>query len=471
MSEAVSGVGAGGVVGAGAMPVILAGMHRSGTSFAASVLQAAGVAMGERMYPADRGNVKGHFEDMDFLEVHREALVKLGLNETGWTDVWPLEVAPEVAEQGRRLAAAKAAGFAASGQKAWGWKDPRSTLFLEYWRSVMPGARFVFMYREPWEVADSLFRRATDKPILEKPRRAIDLWTAYNRRVVEFVRKHPEQSLVVSNDGATADAGAFVRAVNGKFGLELAVPAENLFDPEVMVKEEAGSWREAVVADLSPEAMGLYEELQGLAALRGRDASVAARDRAAAAEKLVNEWAQQRVGRVRIKELQGAYDALVDKYGRVYTEVVGQRRQAARLSALLGVMTEISARSRLKRAGVNVMDFLNRKSSAWEMDILRRVAVAEDEEGAFPEAGMMLRHVFAGPFEPGRYVARMQLEGAGEVRLAFAHAAGVELAGTAARPGADGLAVCEVMLGEVCEVGMVSAAVGTAVKGFHMERA
>jgi hypothetical protein len=451
------------------MPVILAGMHRSGTSFAASLLQAAGVAMGERLYPADRGNVKGHFEDMDFLEVHRAALAHLGLDETGWTDAWPLQIAPEVAANARQLAAAKAAAFAQNhshGAAGWGWKDPRTTLFLEFWRTLFPAARFVFMYREPWEVADSLYRRATDKPILEKPRRAIDLWAAYNRRVIEFVHAHPHQSLVVSNDAATAAAAAFIRAINEKFGMALAQPAQNLFDPEVMVKEQAGSWREAVVADLSPDAMSLYAQLQQLAALRGRDAAAASQDRAAAAEKLVNEWAQQRAGRVKSRELQAAYDGLVAKYGRVYGEVMGHRRQAARLAALLGVMAEVSARPRGVGAAVKGM----LKSPVWETAALRKIPDAPDEEDAVPQSGMVLRYVFAGPMEPGKYVARITANATPEVRLALAHAGGAEVAGASAKIGPDGLAVCELTVAEPVEVGMITLDVGGEVSAFHMER-
>ncbi len=453
------------LLGAGAMPVILAGMHRSGTSFAASVLQAAGVAMGERMYAADRGNVKGHFEDMDFLEVHRAALAELGLDETGWTEASPLNLPAAVAAQGRALAAGRAAAFDAGGASAWGWKDPRTTLFLDDWRELLPGARFVLMYREPWEVADSLFRRATDKGLLENPRRAVDMWNAYNRRVVAFARRHPEQTLIISNDAATADAGAFVAAVNGKFGLHLDPPPEAIFDPEVMIKQEAGSWREGVVADLSPEALALYGELQALAAMKGRDATTSV-DRQGQAEQLVREWAQQRVGRVKNRELQGALDGLVVKYGRVYSEGISLRRQLARAGAIIGVMAEVEARPR--GLGASVKGALRRP--VWETAALRPIAAVEDPEGALPEVGLLLRHLFAGPFEPGRYSGRITLKGATEARLAFAGAGGVEIVGALGTSGADDVALCELTLTEGAAIGMISLPVGGEVVGFRMER-
>ncbi|MEY2858272.1 MAG: hypothetical protein RLZZ74_2584, partial [Cyanobacteriota bacterium] len=44
--------------------MIITGMHRSGTSLTASLLQSAGVNLGDRLMSEDRGNSKGHFEDL-----------------------------------------------------------------------------------------------------------------------------------------------------------------------------------------------------------------------------------------------------------------------------------------------------------------------------------------------------------------------------------------------------------------------
>jgi hypothetical protein len=47
--------------------LIVTGMHRSGTSLLASFLRAAGINLGENLYPADSANPLGYFEDLDFL--------------------------------------------------------------------------------------------------------------------------------------------------------------------------------------------------------------------------------------------------------------------------------------------------------------------------------------------------------------------------------------------------------------------
>ena len=67
-----------------ATPVIVTGMHRSGTSLLASAMQQAGVAIGDRLLAADESNVRGHFEDLDFFELHEGILADNGLT---WYDV------------------------------------------------------------------------------------------------------------------------------------------------------------------------------------------------------------------------------------------------------------------------------------------------------------------------------------------------------------------------------------------------
>lgn len=61
----------------------IAGMHRSGTSFTASLLQSAGLDIGKRLVEADHGNVKVFFENRDFLEFHERVLRSQGINDVG----------------------------------------------------------------------------------------------------------------------------------------------------------------------------------------------------------------------------------------------------------------------------------------------------------------------------------------------------------------------------------------------------
>ena len=55
-------------------PLLILGMHRSGTSLLAALLEDWGVHIGETLVGADVGNPRGHFEDRDILDFHTRAL-------------------------------------------------------------------------------------------------------------------------------------------------------------------------------------------------------------------------------------------------------------------------------------------------------------------------------------------------------------------------------------------------------------
>jgi hypothetical protein len=66
-------------------PLVIVGMHRSGTSLTAALLQAMGVDVGKNLYLADPNNVKGYFEDVEFLEFQRQVLQACcDPNDPGW---------------------------------------------------------------------------------------------------------------------------------------------------------------------------------------------------------------------------------------------------------------------------------------------------------------------------------------------------------------------------------------------------
>src|SRR5438309_1446215 len=72
--------------------LIVAGMHRSGTSLLASLLHRGGCPMGAEMLPADSNNRLGYFEDVEFLDLNRRMLAaavpfnKSGHADWGWTE-------------------------------------------------------------------------------------------------------------------------------------------------------------------------------------------------------------------------------------------------------------------------------------------------------------------------------------------------------------------------------------------------
>ena len=134
-------------------------MHRSGTSMIARLLNICGLELGppEQLLKADKANPLGHFEHRGFLDIDRKLLKYFHATWHHPPDLpasWERD--PGVLPLLRR-ARALAANF--SEEKSWGWKEPRASLFLPFWRQALPNMSFLFCLRNPLEVAESLQKR------------------------------------------------------------------------------------------------------------------------------------------------------------------------------------------------------------------------------------------------------------------------------------------------------------------------
>ena len=175
-------------------PLVITGMHRSGTSLLASILAAAGVNVGDELIGATESNRKGHFEDIEFHRFHQRVLAANGLAREGLTCRTPVDVPAAARPEALDIVSRRRAPG-----RLWGWKDPRTTLFLDFWAEMLPDARFLFVFRPPWEVVDSLYRRG-DEAIVMNPRLAVDVWCAYNRRILEFANAHADRCLLTTTE-------------------------------------------------------------------------------------------------------------------------------------------------------------------------------------------------------------------------------------------------------------------------------
>lgn len=148
-------------------PIIVIGMHRSGTALVSGLLEGLGAFMGWKK------------------ETNEEALFFLRLNEwilreagASWDRPEPVQMLLENSQL-RRLAADYARALLRSPRvldylgwarylryrsperlpTAWGWKDPRTTFTLPLWLDLFPGSRVVHVYRHGVDVARSLEAR------------------------------------------------------------------------------------------------------------------------------------------------------------------------------------------------------------------------------------------------------------------------------------------------------------------------
>jgi hypothetical protein len=141
------------------MPVIIVGMHRSGTSMLTRMLNLAGLQLGRNehlMQPAF-DNPEGFWENLEFVHINELLLHAFGGTWSAPPD-WPKGwVGDSRLTEIRQAAAALPAKLQL--HEPWGWKDPRTTVTLPFWLSLWPEARIVVCVRNPLEVACSLAQR------------------------------------------------------------------------------------------------------------------------------------------------------------------------------------------------------------------------------------------------------------------------------------------------------------------------
>jgi GT2 family glycosyltransferase len=240
--------------------LIISGMHRSGTSLMASLCQSAGLHIGERlMWPAE-SNPIGHFEDLDFYEFHQRALAANGLGREGFVaDTDSIQVPESLQAVARELIATRK-----KLSHRWGWKDPRTVLFLDFWNSLLPDALWLFVVREPSQVIDSLFRRG-DAAFLDNPSFALKVWRHYNEIVCAFVRRHSDRCLVMDVSQIGNDPQAVIDTIRNRLGVSLTAPAA-VYRPELLATSPSVG-HVAVAKAADPAAYELYAELRELAGL------------------------------------------------------------------------------------------------------------------------------------------------------------------------------------------------------------
>lgn len=142
--------------------LVIAGMHRSGTSALARSCNLLGVDLGADFIPTQPDNASGFWEDASVKDADDAALASHGML---WDDVGPL---PRPWRDGfggdevRERLRATLASLAARGPLC-GVKDPRISRLLPLWLPLLDALdvrpAFLIALREPREVARSLERR------------------------------------------------------------------------------------------------------------------------------------------------------------------------------------------------------------------------------------------------------------------------------------------------------------------------
>ena len=125
--------------------VFVLGMHRSGTSVAARLVNLLGVPLlSDDLLPPDDANPKGYWESETLKRLNDELLAGLGRD---WT--WPPRVTPPWdGAAAQRMSVRAREELGALGDE-WVWKDPRNCVTFEFWvRALALDPTVVLVFRD-----------------------------------------------------------------------------------------------------------------------------------------------------------------------------------------------------------------------------------------------------------------------------------------------------------------------------------
>ncbi len=157
------------------MQIIVLGMHRSGTSAVARLLNMMGAYFAHEntaMLPTV-ANPKGYWEREDVRHLNDHLISSLGMSWDNISDFEPKLLTKEV-QQGMATESQKII-FGLEAHRPWMVKDPRLCLLLPLWQPLLEVPVCVYVYRSPIQVAQSLQRRENFSLTL-----GVALWEKYN---------------------------------------------------------------------------------------------------------------------------------------------------------------------------------------------------------------------------------------------------------------------------------------------------
>ncbi len=223
--------------------LVVTGMHRSGTSLVTQWLHKCGLHAGDALPGPGAGNEDGYYEDPDFLYAHQGILKGHRLPVNGYAD--PIKQLSHNETDILKDIIHYKNGF----YQQWGWKDPRTCLFLDTYRQLIPGAFYFVVFRDYESVVSSLIghmhqqtekenasRKGLSKFIWEnfKKKNSISklckkhcqhylkLWISYNEAILQHLQQLPAGNYLVADYAAlyNNDRPVFER-ITGEWGFTL----------------------------------------------------------------------------------------------------------------------------------------------------------------------------------------------------------------------------------------------------------
>ena len=215
--------------------IVCAGMHRSGTSLFMRLLSNSDINLGKHLLGAAPDNIYGYFEDERVVNYHIKTIKKGSFG--------PLMANNKIHKKAD-LEEATLIYRTLLNDKVDAIKDPRLCLFLDVWDKVSNNeADYIFIFRNPAEVINSLLRRKTDRILYLLPWYAPISWLRYNRGILNFAESNMDRKMIfVDNDRLVSQPNRIIKLLEKKLDIEFEDDSfQNAFDSELITKGEEKS--------------------------------------------------------------------------------------------------------------------------------------------------------------------------------------------------------------------------------------
>lgn len=144
--------------------ICVLGMHRSGTSLMSGILNHLGVYFGENadLISPRKDNPEGFWELSEIVSFHETLLKELLSNTNNTIPIQNINFKNKILQPYKKILRGIINRYFAR-QAIWGWKDPRTCIFLPLWIEVLDemdiDIKFIIQFRNPVDVANSLEKR------------------------------------------------------------------------------------------------------------------------------------------------------------------------------------------------------------------------------------------------------------------------------------------------------------------------
>ncbi|NNE99096.1 MAG: sulfotransferase [Pyrinomonadaceae bacterium] len=172
-------------------PVIVLGMHRSGTTLLSLLLQELDVHMGADLCSET-------LESFSFMRMNDKLLKEADANWYKTRAMWNVlkderKVDLLAADLRNQLGLGLLGEYweedkhGNAPKRIWGWKDPRNTVTLPIWRKIFPDAKIIYIVRNGIDVAASLVKRNLQESESQKS-------TGFKARVLQAVTSRRQEN-------------------------------------------------------------------------------------------------------------------------------------------------------------------------------------------------------------------------------------------------------------------------------------